>query len=319
MEGNISQKDKSIICELDNNARQSINQIGKSARLSPEIVKYRIKQMEKKGIITGYHMMVDYNKLGLNHFKICIKFNGIDKKTEEEFYEKLKPINEIIWIAKCRGCWDSIISCTVNNFEDVTTFRNKIVSFGSKIIDDYKISILLRFYVRPREFLLKRTSELKESSPTKEVKLDSVDIDILNLLSKNSRQPSVEIGKALNISPKTAIRRIQRLKQDGVIMTCRPILDNLKVGIFNYKLFVYLKDPNSERFNELMTELKSNPNMIICVKSLSNWHIEPEMHYFNESQLYELIQNLKNKYNDIIEKIEYCTVVKEYKYTAFYK
>jgi Lrp/AsnC family leucine-responsive transcriptional regulator len=313
MEEKVSKKDLSIICELDHNARQSINQIGQKTRLSPETVKYRINKLEENKIITGYHMMVDYNKLGLHHFKICIKFNGTNQKTEEEFYSKLIAINEIIWVAKCRGCWDSIISCTVNNIEDVVTFRNKIISLGNKIIADYKISILIRFYIRPRDFLLKKNSELKESIPTKEIELDKMDIDILNLLSKNSRQSSVAIANTLKTSPKTTIRRIKKLKDDRIIMSCRPILDNLKIGIFNYKVFIYLKDPNQDRFNELLKELKANPNMIICIKSLSNWYLEPELHFFNENQLYDLIQKLKNKFSDILEKIEYCTFIKEYK------
>ncbi len=319
MEEKVSQKDMSIICELDHNARQSINQIGAKTRLSPETVKYRINKLEDSEVITGYHVMVDYNKLGLHHFKVCIKFNGIDQKKEDEFYSKLYPINEIIWIAKCRGCWDSIISCTVNNAEDIVTFRNKIVSLGHEIIEDYKISILMRFYIRPRDFLINKKSDLKESLPSKEIELDKIDIDVLNLLSKNSRQSSVNIGKELNISPKTAIRRIKKLKDAGIIMCCRPILDNLKIGIFNYKVFIYLKDPNLPRFNELLKELSANQNMVICIKSLSYWHLEPEFHFFNENELYELIQKLKDKYSDTIEKIEYCTVTKEYKYTAFYK
>ena len=38
-------KDMKILTELDKNARQSNNQIGKKVRLSKEVVKYRIDKM----------------------------------------------------------------------------------------------------------------------------------------------------------------------------------------------------------------------------------------------------------------------------------
>ncbi|MBW2987613.1 Lrp/AsnC family transcriptional regulator, partial [Candidatus Woesearchaeota archaeon] len=111
----IDKKDRKILYELDKNARASYSQISKKVGLSTEVVHYRIKKLEKKGIITGYHSLPNFHKLGLMHFKICIKFNGIPLKTEEEFYSKVKKIPQVIWIASCRGEWDCFISCTVKD------------------------------------------------------------------------------------------------------------------------------------------------------------------------------------------------------------
>jgi len=46
---NIDLKDRKILYELDLNCWQSLTQIGKKVGLSKEVVKYRIKRMERGG------------------------------------------------------------------------------------------------------------------------------------------------------------------------------------------------------------------------------------------------------------------------------
>jgi len=48
---NIDLKDRKILYELDLNARQSLNEIGKKVGLNKDSVAYRIKRMEDEGII----------------------------------------------------------------------------------------------------------------------------------------------------------------------------------------------------------------------------------------------------------------------------
>jgi DNA-binding Lrp family transcriptional regulator len=48
---NISKTDKNILNVLIENCRQNYSQIAKKVRLSKELVRYRIKNMERKRII----------------------------------------------------------------------------------------------------------------------------------------------------------------------------------------------------------------------------------------------------------------------------
>ena len=105
MSPKIDLKDRKILFELDKNARISYAQIGKKVGLSTEVVHYRIKRFEEKGIITNYHTSINFCKLGLTHFKICLKFNGIDLKTEENYYKKIKQIS----VSEIKGIEENII------------------------------------------------------------------------------------------------------------------------------------------------------------------------------------------------------------------
>ena len=56
--------DRKILLELDKNCRQPEKHIAKAVGRSRESVKYRIQQLEKKGIIDGYLTTINPNKFG---------------------------------------------------------------------------------------------------------------------------------------------------------------------------------------------------------------------------------------------------------------
>ena len=52
-------KDLRILAELEINARQSNNQIGKKVKLSKEVVKYRIDRLIETGVIVRFHTVIN--------------------------------------------------------------------------------------------------------------------------------------------------------------------------------------------------------------------------------------------------------------------
>jgi len=67
-------KDKKILYELDMDARQSISSIAKRVGLSKEVVNYRIRRMEKEGLIDGYYAIIEYSKLGYMYCRLIMTF-----------------------------------------------------------------------------------------------------------------------------------------------------------------------------------------------------------------------------------------------------
>ncbi|MEO8933178.1 MAG: Lrp/AsnC family transcriptional regulator [Xanthomarina sp.] len=58
--------DEKIIQMLSKNARESFAAIGKAVDLSAPAVGKRVKQLEKKGLILGYTLKLNHDKLGHN-------------------------------------------------------------------------------------------------------------------------------------------------------------------------------------------------------------------------------------------------------------
>jgi Lrp/AsnC family leucine-responsive transcriptional regulator len=60
--------------------------------------------------------------------------------------------------------------------------------------------------------------------------LDELDSRIANIIQKNSRVSSAEIGKAVGVSASTANERVRRLNSSGVIDGWRCVLNPQKIG-----------------------------------------------------------------------------------------
>ena len=82
-------KDRKILYELDINARQSFSEISKKVRLSKEVVNYRIKRLEKLGIVKGYYALINISRLGYMCNRFLIKLKNATPKKEQEIITNL--------------------------------------------------------------------------------------------------------------------------------------------------------------------------------------------------------------------------------------
>ncbi|HIJ98566.1 TPA: Lrp/AsnC family transcriptional regulator [archaeon] len=58
-------KDRMILMGLQQNAKQSSRDLSKKLNMPATTIHERIKKMETEGIITGYHVAIDYEKVGM--------------------------------------------------------------------------------------------------------------------------------------------------------------------------------------------------------------------------------------------------------------
>lgn len=319
MLNNLDVKDRKILYELDKNARLSCAQIGKKVGLSPEVVHYRIRRLEELEIITQYQTAVNYSKLGLIHFKICLRFNGISLTTEEELYTKLKEISQIVWIAKCQGDWDCFLSCTVNNLKELDVLKDSILSIAHLYVQEKSISISSEIWSFPRNYLIHKKEETVFKMGGEEPKLDQTDIDLLKILSKDARKPVIEIVKEMKSTVKIITHRIKKLQQFGVINNFRLVLNYEKIGLHFFKTLFYLKNPQENRLKKLLATLNLDPNVIHNLKVIGEWDLEPEFELEKEEDFQKRIQELLNEFPDVIQRISTIKILKEYKYTFFCK
>jgi Lrp/AsnC family transcriptional regulator len=62
-------------------------------------------------------------------------------------------------------------------------------------------------------------------------KLDAIDRELLRLLQENADTPMAKLAEAVNLSQTPCWRRIQKLKEDGVITRQVALLDPAKLNL----------------------------------------------------------------------------------------
>ena len=68
-------KDLQLLIAISKNARISLLDLAEKVNISAELASYRLKQLEKRGIIQGYRAMIDVSKLGYHFFKAEIRLS----------------------------------------------------------------------------------------------------------------------------------------------------------------------------------------------------------------------------------------------------
>jgi DNA-binding Lrp family transcriptional regulator len=96
--------------------------------------------------------------------------------------------------------------------------------------------------------------------------LDEVDVKVLKTLTLDSRLSSRQIAKRCGVSVGTALSRIRRMEDDGVIKGYTALLDQEKLG---YELTVVTEITVSRgRLLEMENEIAKIPN-VCCVYDLT--------------------------------------------------
>jgi Lrp/AsnC family leucine-responsive transcriptional regulator len=89
--------------------------------------------------------------------------------------------------------------------------------------------------------------------------LDDKDCAILDLLQHEGDLPNIELARRLQLSPAATLRRVQRLRADGVITGVRALVDPEKVGA-RVEAFVLVtltehSEGSDTRFAEALAEI----------------------------------------------------------------
>jgi len=125
--------DRRILAELDKNCRISNSKLGKKIRKSRETVKYRIQQLQDKGVIQGFITSINPNKLGFYMFKVYLQLENIPEE-RERFYTYLKNQKNIYWIGISDGVFDCVFAILSKSIIEYYEQINKILSDFKKLI-----------------------------------------------------------------------------------------------------------------------------------------------------------------------------------------
>jgi len=140
----IDEIDKRILNALSQNSRLSIVDISDKLKIPFSTVRTRIKSLENKGVIAGYSILPDLNKLNMSNYKLFIKV----KDKSEEVYKKLLSFSEthknVIWFFKTLGDHDYELRIEAESQEKYQEIVKEIRFKFSQIIVENETLMVFR-------------------------------------------------------------------------------------------------------------------------------------------------------------------------------
>jgi DNA-binding Lrp family transcriptional regulator len=312
----LDSKDHKILYHLFLNSRQSLSSIGKKVGLPKNVIKYRLDRLVNLGIIRNFNAMIDIFKLGFTVYRLNFVLQYASPEKEKEILDYFINYQNTWTVASAKGRYDFIITILVKN-------PNYFYSFYEETLKRYRYYFKEIFFSQLYEkFGYKHAILFDESSSSDEkayeyrfngkiVDIDTVDYKILCLLAKNSRIPSIEIAKRINMTSTTVINRITKLIQLRVIQRYSTTIDTNKLG---YKSFIVnLSLRNYNKKNYIINYLSNIPFIWEIHKAIGGCDLELTLFTLNFEHFHKLMEDLRNKFPEDITNYDYLYVTKVHK------
>lgn len=311
----LDKKDRAILYQLDLNSRQSFNQIAKKVRLSREVVQYRIKQLEKKGVIKGYQTLIDVSKLGYITCRFFLKFQGDTPEQENKIIEYYKKHPKFWWVDQIGGFRDLGLACWVKDIYEFYDIKEDLVKRFGKYIDNLHISIYCKFYIYNRNYLAndkERKNETKVLFFPEITEFDERDLRILRLIADNARINSVKISTKTDISVSNINYRIKKMIKNGIIKGFKVLLDLEKIGYYWYKIEMQLSDLSVKQ--QMLDYFEKHPDIVYAYETISDNDLELELEVDSFEKFREVLDDIRKVFGKSIKKYHYFLWYKEHKF-----
>jgi Lrp/AsnC family leucine-responsive transcriptional regulator len=303
--------DRRILAELDKNSRIPISMLAKRVKKSREVVKYRIQQLVKRGVITGFMTSINPNKLGYYMFKVYLQLENTPER--EKFYEYLKGQKSVYWIGLSDGAFDCVFAILSRSITDYYKQINDIMSRFEKLV----VRKVLGTMVDTMQYNKKFFTDDKEGSfvvfagDVADNRIDKTDQRMLEMLANNARMPVTELAQKTGSTPDIVRGRIKRMEKQGIILGYRIAVDLNKLGYEFFKAFVYFKSLSSKDERMLLEWMRCHPKSVYYIRSLAPWDAEFEFVVESYVEFNGIINELRQKFPDVVSHCEHLIMIQE--------
>jgi len=307
--------DRKILAELDRNARTGYSELGKKIRIAKETVKYRIRQLEKRGIIRGYYTVLNLPKLGFTIYRLYLRLHNTSPKIEKELTNYLNDSEKVAVFYRTTGPFHIALGVWARDIWEYEEFWLGLKARFGEYISDRHLSLMSEYLEFSRAYLHPSKDGGKLVFTTvghdEPEKLDGLDLKLLAFLSNRARAPLVGMARALGTSLVTVRHHLKRLKDRKVIVGFRPILDLAKLGKEYYKVDLWLR--KFDCTDEIRSYIISQPEVTYTERTLVSGDIEFDVEIGNFDAFIAFMDSVRAKFPQDIRDYEYYSRVRNHK------
>lgn len=269
----LKNKERKILKGILNNAKTPLNTLSKKLGISRELIDYHIKKLEQKGYILGYQARINLGYFTPLHYNLLVKFKKRDSDKEEHFFTFLKSLPYTFFISRVAGEYDVIIGFGIQKIAQLGSYINAIYEHYDELVDQHELFTELEelkddftTLIDPQQISAETSKQIVE----RKEQLDEVEKQIVNLLTKNGRESSVQIGTVLNLTSAAVSYRIKKLERENIILGYRTLVDLMKFEKEFYYVFFNVSSPTKENERKAIEVLKTQPYIIWATKVAGN-------------------------------------------------
>lgn len=302
--------DKRILYELDQNSRQSAQQISRKIHLSKVSVIQRINKLKKNGIIKNFITLVNYRKLGFTNYHVYYSLQNLSQEKEEEFIGFLKNEKGVRYVIQIDSKWDLMIALFTESNEKTDEILNRINEKYGDYIKEIRIFTIVTTFYPGRNYLIKDKGIIFKKplirKKAEKIKIDKMDHKILENISLNARTTLTELENKIRIKADVTRYHLKNLIKNEIIQRFTIDLDNEKFGNSFYKLLLKLTPGLKEE--TLMQFISQNKSSLRIHHIMGEKIVEADFEVENDKEIRQIIKSIKEKFGDKIQELEILPV-----------
>jgi len=307
----LDNKDKKILGIIANNSKIPKNQLAKKVQLSREVVDYRLKRLEEKGIILEYQTRLNLCAFSIMGNNLFLKLKYYDEKQEKALVKFLEKQKYTHFIAKVGGNYDYMIGFTIKKIIDLEFYIEDLYDkFNDIILEHDTFTMLEEIKDNVATIFDNKSQEnfISIKPITDKPKIDEIDKKIILEIANNSRISSVEIGNKLNLTSSAITYRIKNLEKMSVILGYRTIIDVLKLEKQFYYISFNIHNLNKENKQKVKNEIISNSNIVFANHLSGKYSYVCWLFAENNSDFYEIIKKIQNNLPELTNFTTYTVL-----------
>jgi Lrp/AsnC family transcriptional regulator, leucine-responsive regulatory protein len=284
--------DVKLLCALVRDSRTHLSKLAKHLKISREVVNYRINRLQKQGILQSFVTEINIGKLG---YQGAAVFITVKSNAQKEFKEYLLQTSFVSWVAELAGVWSFGLSIIGKSNEEIDHRFSTIYKKFKNTIIDHRITPHRKSNFYYEKYFGKKTRTTIIENLI-DYKIDNKDLDILQILSTNSRAETTKISRRVKLTAPAVAKRITKLTKAGIIEKFSIFVDTSKIGLYLYSIFVINKNIDQEE--KLLSYLKEHPSVVFSAEYVGDPFIELGIFVNNPYLLREKLQEIEEKFPD---------------------
>ncbi|HDQ06613.1 MAG TPA: AsnC family transcriptional regulator [Candidatus Bathyarchaeota archaeon] len=274
----IDEIDAKILKDLLKDGRKNFTEIAKEVGVSKNIIWQHYKKMKAEGIIAGSTIKLKYANLGYN--TMVSLFVNVQPQKQNQILRRILKIPNVYSVTPLKTGSDLWVVATLKNNEELDCVNQSIKKLPSVISVRTEVWTGIRNTLEHLTVLSTNktsaktyTTKIQASNNTGKTtdKIDEIDLQIIEKLIPNGRQPFRKIAKELKISTDTVSRRFRKLKQNGTIKPTIQI-DPIKLGYYALAYF-RLEFVSQQNLSEIIETLAKIPDLEKIIKTSGSYDV----------------------------------------------
>ena len=303
--------DRRVLFELSKNPRGAVAQIARSARISGDIVRYRIAKFEKLGLVIRYEARNALDRLGFTHYQLLLQLRGATEERIEKIVAFLDVQPEVTWIGRLYGGFDVALALRCKGVAEVSSFQDRLLEKFGFLLLQRAMGATVKVEYFSRDYLVGKKRRVKKSQSSVQPKtyrrLDEIGLAICRILAEDCRRSSAEVARLLvetdvtpSITGEAVSYRIRQLEREGWLSAYWLVLNPDIQDIIYCKIFMNVEHQAQQKLKRFLDFCRSHPNVVLLFKTLGEWEYEVNVEVGDVRESQQFMMELTKSHPDVL-------------------